>query len=137
MPYPPIRHCLICEEVRPEMGGKSTLLGFYGIAPDVNLVVPDIAKPIERISFLLVSDVGPGKYRITLRIEAPNGEVLLSPPEAEFEVPGQLQPARFMNTVLAVNSIQFKGTGRHKFKLLVGGKEHFETSFDVTSSAKP
>jgi hypothetical protein len=135
--YPPILHCLICEEVRPEVGGKSTVLGLYGVAPDAELVLADFSKPLERLSFLLASELGSGTYRVSMRIDSPSGEAVVAPPEIEFSFPSAPQPIRFMNAIFAINGIQFQASGRHKFTLLVQGREHYQTYFEVSPASKP
>lgn len=45
MPFPNFDFCIICDAVRPEVGGKLTLLGFYGLAPNVEIVVLNPAMP--------------------------------------------------------------------------------------------
>lgn len=128
MPFPSIRHCLVCEEVRPEVMGKSSILGFYGITPNVNLSIQDFAKPIERLSFLLICEPGDGEHKVSVRIEGPKGEPVFTTPEADFSFPPSPQP---VNLVIAIAVILFSTVGRHEFVLLVRGSEKFRTSFDI------
>ena len=46
MPFPDFDFCLICDGVRPEVGGKLTILGFFGLAPNVEIVVSNPAAPV-------------------------------------------------------------------------------------------
>lgn len=47
MPFPSFDFCLICDGARPEIGGKLTILGFYGVAPNVEIVVGNPAAPVN------------------------------------------------------------------------------------------
>jgi hypothetical protein len=134
MPFPPIRHCLICEEVRPEVGGKCLILGFFGVAPNVNLIVQDLTKPLEKLCFLLVCEPGEGSYKITMKIAGPKGEMILAPPEVDFLFPSPSQSVNAVNTIFGISGAQFPTAGKYRFILLVQGKEHFATSFDVSQA---
>ena len=46
MSFPNFDYCVICDLVRPELGGKWILLGFYGLAPNVELTVADVNRPV-------------------------------------------------------------------------------------------
>jgi len=128
MPFPLIRHCLVCEEVRPEVQGKSSILGFYGVAPNVNLVIQDPAKRVERLSFLLICEPGEGDHKVSVRIENPRGEPILTTPEADFSFPPAPQP---VNLIIAIAPVLFPMVGRHRFVLFVRGNEQFHTFFDI------
>lgn len=47
MPFPNFDFCLICDGARPEIGGKLTILGFFGVAPNVEIVVGNPAAPVN------------------------------------------------------------------------------------------
>jgi hypothetical protein len=128
MHFPSIRHCLVCEEVRPELMGKSSILGFYGVTPNVNLIVQDLTKPIERLSFLLICEPGEGNHKVIVRIEGPNGETVFTAPEADFSFPPSQQP---VNVVIGIAPVQFPTTGRYRFVLVVNGDERFHTFFEI------
>ena len=128
MPFPLIRHCLICEEVRPEVKGKLSILGFYGVTPDVSIRIQDLAKPIERLCFLLVSGPGDGDHKVSIRIEGPAGELVFTGPESDFSFPSSPQP---LNLVITVALIPFAVFGRHRFVFVVQGSEMFQTSFEI------
>jgi len=128
MPFPVIRHCIVCEEVRIEGLGKSSILGFYGITPNVNLAIQDLTKPVERLSFLLICESGEGNHKVSVKIEGPRGERILATPEADFSFPSTLQP---VNIVIAFPPVQFPTVGQHRFVLLVQGIEQFHTTLEI------
>jgi hypothetical protein len=46
MPFPAIDYCLVCEGVRQEFGGKLTILGFFGVTPNVDIGVGNLNQPL-------------------------------------------------------------------------------------------
>src|SRR6266851_1253333 len=52
MPFPNFDFCIVCEGIRPELGAKLTILGFFGVAPNVDVLVGDMARPLS-VSFLV------------------------------------------------------------------------------------
>src|SRR5215203_3339968 len=53
MPLPRVSYCILCENVRAEPRGKANVLGFYGLLPDVNIIVGEIGKGIPELMFLV------------------------------------------------------------------------------------
>jgi hypothetical protein len=72
---------LVAEEVRPELSGKSTVIGLF---PDDVLIMqgkrpenapPEMPEGIDRLSFLMnVSDIPEGKHHFKGNISDPSGE---------------------------------------------------------------
>ncbi len=75
MSFPNITDCLICEGVRPELYNKFNVLGLYGIAPYVQILVADFKMPL-RICFLYFGTSVDGHFHITLQVKGPSGQVL-------------------------------------------------------------
>lgn len=46
MPIAPIKACIVCEQARPEALGKYSLLGYFGLAPNVVVNIGDFTKPV-------------------------------------------------------------------------------------------
>ena len=80
MPFPNFDYCLLCEGVRFEIGNKFTILGFYGMTPNNEIVVSNPAMATG-LAFLVgfppvsrVAQTGPAYERI---------EILEGPPRPE------------------------------------------------------
>lgn len=86
MSFPTLKHCLVCEDIRLERGGKGSLLGFFGVAPDLRLPVKDFEEPVE-LAFAIVGRSGEGDEEGRLTFESEDGTSLI---DREFAIP---QPA--------------------------------------------
>ena len=135
MPFPEFNYCLFCDIIRPELGGKFILLGFYGLAPNVNLSVPDINRHAS-LSILA------GSPPIDDTITTYNCVVLITRPDGIGVV--QTNPMR-----LAVS--QGKGvflpvmfsiappilSGRYSVRITVNGELKLDTSFSLHTGGTP
>lgn len=97
MPFPEIFNVVLCEDVRQENRGLSSLLGFYGVLPHVEVIVRDFAQPI-RLGFLFLGGRGDGQYQIQVRIRTSQGKEVFTTPE--FTLP--LEPGRRTNIAVAL-----------------------------------
>jgi hypothetical protein len=124
---------LVCEDVRPEFGGKSTILGFLGIAPDVRIFLADFQSPVPRLAFLLIGwwpSEGAGNFDVELafRISDEQGELIFDFPPTKGTL--QLETQRF-NVGISVLGAKFTHPGKYYATLLVNGNQHFQESFEV------
>src|SRR5947208_16942469 len=87
MPFPAIRYCLVCEATRAEPFGKMSLLGFYGLAPDVQIAVKDFAQPLQ-LAFVFVGNaVGAGgQYSVQFRLTEAAGAPVVAPPASPTDL---------------------------------------------------
>lgn len=85
MPFPPFTYCIICEAVRPEMGGKITILGFFGLTPNVDIAVGRLDQPLTVsiiIGFGAVEDAN--QYEHTIQVLNPDGTLFFGIPQARI-----------------------------------------------------
>jgi hypothetical protein len=126
MPFPAIRHCLICEGTRPEPFGKLSILGFYGVAPDVEIAIKDLRQPLQ-LGFVFVGSPGTvGQYPIRFEIADEAGQVVVSPPAVQAAV----EQAKRMNLNVQLLAV-LPRTGRYGVRLFVSDALHYETTFEV------
>lgn len=129
MPFPDIKNCLICEEVRLERRKLSSLLGFYGLTPDVEILVKDFNMPVERISFVMLGKGEGGRAQVSFRIQDDTNNIILNSTPIETEI---LNPTGGqINYAIGVRGIKFPHAGTYRFILLISDKIHYETSFQV------
>lgn len=129
MPFPKIRACLIAEDTREERYRKITVLGLYGITPDVEIALQDITKPIP-ITFMLFGGPGEGKYRVRPRLVSEQGVELIQVNPYEIEFPPGTSVGGH-NLMINIPVIKFPGRGLYRFILEIDGQSHYETSFRI------
>ena len=129
MPFPNFSYCIICETIRPEMGGKLSILGFYGIAPSVEVVVVNPTLPVNLCfvaSFPAFQDVTPPYAGIALVLK-PNGTAAFESPPIPMQVIAG-RPGLF--GVGAVITPPYT-TGLHRIRFLVNNTVKLETHFNL------
>lgn len=133
MSFPQFSSCAICESIRPELGGKLTLLGFYGFSPNVEIIVGKLGQPLAVavvIGFPPVSSQdAQALHKHNFIVTDPNGKVLVqtpaSPLGSEAGRPGSVAAAFIIPPTV---------TGKHTIKLMVDDELKFEASFNVRAA---
>ncbi len=123
---PKINYCIVCDDVRTEIHNKITLLGFFGVTPDVEIIVKDFNKPIEKITFVISAGKGKGSYPVSCEILDYKSEIIKSFPEKNLE----LLPDKGTTFGIVLNNITYPGPGKYTLKILLG-KETFTTYFHM------
>jgi hypothetical protein len=128
MPFPRIQYCLVSDAVRPEEGGKASILGFLGIAPDVAVNVKSLAQPVTlAFSFLTASGGGDGKpHQVEFEILDGSNKAVF--PRHPMPSP-IIAPAQGRNTVVVDLTTVYPSAGRYTINLYIDGPLHFNTSF--------
>src|SRR5258708_36964741 len=75
MPFPTITTCIVCDGVRQDILGKYTLVGFYGVTPNVLISVGDFALPVSMVCFFC-GTAGGGRFHVELRVTGPSGRLV-------------------------------------------------------------
>jgi hypothetical protein len=132
MAFPTISACFLCEQVRPELGNKFILLGFYGVAPYIRVQVQNFALPIQLV-FVFAGGPGHGHFRIDLRITSANG--------AAFDAPGGfeanlIQQAGHSNIFMGFQGV-LPGPGNYMASLLANGATQFQAPFALEPAPAP
>jgi hypothetical protein len=130
MSFPEIRSLLICEDVRPEIHKKLTIVGFYGVAPWVDVRVADMSKAIDRLAFLFIT--GPsdeGQASVAVRVQrTDDGTKLMDFPPVDVKL---RKSVKFSFTI-GWGHARFPKPGQHDVILMVEGRPHFRSSFTVS-----
>ena len=128
MQFPKVRHCLVCENVRPEAGGLSTIVGFYGVAPDVRIKLPSIENPVPYLAFLLIGGEVEGDFEMKIRISDDADSVIFEAPSSKFVAPDKRGELR---VGVNITGLKFPRAGLYKIILFVNGKLNFDEIFEV------
>lgn len=89
MPFPQLDFCIVCENLRPEYGGKLTILGFYGLSPNVDILTPQLMVSLQ-IAFILgfpppTAQIAEQRHEQRTAILGPHGDVLVETPVRPME----------------------------------------------------
>jgi hypothetical protein len=128
VPFPNFSYCLVCEGVRQEIGGKLTIFGFYGLAPNVDIAIvnPNLPVTLTLIAgFPIVQDIRP--YTGTLLVTKPNGTIAFQAPPA----PVQVAPGRGGLFGAGVVLTPPHVVGRYSVQVLINNEEKLRTDFNV------
>jgi hypothetical protein len=139
MPFPKIRHCLVCEDIRIERGHKAIILGFYGIAPDVDIGILDFSKPMDRLMFLLTAERGAtgGEYKVLLQIlDESDCELQKSGQSGPIDVVVAADPAATNSFGFGAVGLHLPKPGRYTLRMSVNGEKHYENTFNVQQGKK-
>jgi hypothetical protein len=135
MPFPDIKYCIVCETVRREHGNKLSILGFYGLAPDVEVILAEWGKSIM-LSFVFAASSETGTFPFTPSVLNPDGSPLIeggSPTEVKVPEAGHGERLIFG---LAFLPITFTQEGTHILRLVSNDKTTYETTF-VARARRP
>jgi hypothetical protein len=134
MPFNNFDFCIICELVRPEAGGKLTILGFYGLAPHVEVVVGNPSQPVQ-LSFVagfppVTVPVAAGGYQSMITVSKPNGSLIFQTP------PTPLQASTSLRGVIASSFVLMPphAWGRHTIRVKVNTEQKLEALFNLRTA---
>jgi len=126
---PIFRICLVCDIVRPEPNQKVTLLGLLGVAPNIEIIVPNPHQPILDLSFFFISKrlTELGNYRVGLSVKDPEGVILFPMAEQTFS----LSKPGVVNLAFSFRPFKLTGPGSYTAHLLVNDVLDLETRFSI------
>ncbi|MHB1094743.1 MAG: SH2 domain-containing protein [Gemmatimonadaceae bacterium] len=122
-----IDSCIVCDFVRPELGGKLVILGFFGICPNVDVVLQHLDQPTA-LTFLLGGGPGDGDTTVTFEVlDELENRVVASTPDLQFHADPKTRSS-LAPTLLLV----FGHPGTFVIRFSVDHIERFRTSFRVS-----
>jgi hypothetical protein len=68
--FPTIHACLLCDFARQELGNKTILIGFYGAAPDVRIIIHDFKLPVQ-LCLVFCGGPGEGQFKVEVKLRGP------------------------------------------------------------------
>lgn len=122
-----LRSCLVCDLVRPELAGKLTILGYFGICPNVHIRVAQLDQPTV-LTFVISGDPGDGHYSALVAVfDESTGRQIAS----TAELPILARPSA--PTVLAVALVVIFGhEGLFTVRAFLDEREHFRGEFHIS-----
>lgn len=133
MPFPAINECLVCEFVRAEEGGKLSLLGFFGIAPNVEISVQNLDLPIPNLAFVFLGAAYQPMstdlpFEIQIRVSDPQDGLVFETPPVSLTAPS---PGNRTTVAASIGNVRVRAAGRYRVSLLVNGQPQTERTFDI------
>src|ERR1039458_8097502 len=132
MPFPNFEFCVICEGVRPEIGDKLTILGFYGMAPNVDVGIrnPDLGVALNLVTGFPAVPESDATYESVVTVSRPDGAIALQTPPQKLNVSPTKKSLIVIPFVIEPPHVW----GRHSIRIHVNGELKLETSFNLSSA---
>lgn len=129
------RYCIVSDDVRLEIQNKASIIGLYGLTPNVNISVRFPDRPIPRMSFLLGSgaSVAVGVYRTRLQFLDPHGTDLLK--GLHDDIISTVQSPIGINAILNCVPLPLNGFGLYRVIAVVNGKSDYNSELTVSQNA--
>jgi hypothetical protein len=127
MPFPKIHTCLVCEGIRQEIGGKQTLLGFYGVAPLVGIILKDL-NIAAVFCFVFAAGEGSGDFEVHLRMTDPTGKEC---PSSLGSIRGKLASGIPVTNIFLGYQGKLSAYGLYKVAVIVDGHENYTTTINI------
>ena len=125
---PIIDSCLVCDLVRPELGGKLSILGFYGVCPRVDVALQQLDQPTV-LTFVFAGGQSEGSFSLVFDVVDAADRIIASTAPQQFEA----NPKTV--TVLAPTLLLvFGNAGQFAARFLVDGQEQFRASFHISQA---
>jgi len=128
---PEFSSCIVCEGVREEARGKLTILGFFGIAPDVAIQVQHLDQPIG-LSFMALGTPGEGKFMASFEVvDTADGRKIAETAAGAFA-------ANPENRTMAVLTapLLFGRASTYALRFFLDGSLTLEAKFDVRAAGE-
>ncbi len=133
MPLPSVSYCVLCEDVRREVGNKLTLLGFFGILPGLKILLTPDEKSVKLV-FLPVFGKGSGECLITSRVLTPQRDLLVTGSTYSLTFDPEVEGTA---AVFVFSSLKLEAQGDYSFQLMTGEKEIYRASFNIIRGQIP
>jgi hypothetical protein len=122
---PDFQACLVCDAVRPELNGKTIILGFFGICPNVTINIPRLDQP-SPLTFLLLGGPGDGTFEAVFDVVDEGGFVVASTTLVTFRA------VKNAATHLANGFVLIFGhPGTFAFRCFIDQQERFRGEFRI------
>lgn len=126
---PPARACIIAEEVNEEVGGKSTIHGFSGLAPDVLITALTSPARINVCAFVLFDrPTEEGELDLSVELRDPQGRQLL--PRTKISM-ARAELGKKISCALNFKNLPVNLPGEYTVKLFSQNAPHSQHHFSV------
>ena len=119
---------ILCDDIRQEMGGKTSLMGIY----DHHIVVPQVPHVLPKVCFYTRFSRMEGEFKFSFSIVAPGGERKDIIRESDVQLPEGAKEGTF--NVIAT---PFEANGEGVYEVIIGltkGADRFEYVYKFAAS---
>ena len=129
MPSIKINHCLICDTAREEARNKISLLGFFGVTPNVEVRLDTFELPVNELTLVFIGSISgsAGRAEVTIELFDYSDRMLFSHSQSS-----ELQPKERANFIFNIRLLKFVHPGRHKIRLRIDGRPVYNTDFLIS-----
>ena len=120
---------LLCDDIRQEMGGKTSLMGLY----DHHIVVPQVPFVLPKVCFYTRFSRIDGTFKFSFSIISPNGERKDIIRDSDVEIPDGAKEGTF-NVIASPFEVGAEGV----YEVIIGltkGADRFEYVYKFAISA--
>jgi hypothetical protein len=127
---PALRYCLIAEQLRPEANRKMTILGFFGISPDVEIKVPHFPAALTLAAlFLFEEAASDGTTKIEVSVSSSSGFLF---PITQGPDLVQMEKGRGASIAMGFQSLPIREPGRISINVYVDRVKQCEASLKIS-----
>jgi len=111
---------LLCDDIRQEMGGKTSLMGLY----DHHIVVPEVPFILPKVCFFSKFSRMDGQFKFSFSVVSPNGERKDIIRDSDVQIPEGAKEGTF-NVIASPFEVGAEGV----FEVIIGltkGADRFE-----------
>ncbi len=111
---------LLCDDIRQEMGGKTSLMGLY----DHHIVVPEVPFVLPKVCFFSKFSRMDGQFKFSFSVVSPNGERKDIIRDSDVQIPEGAKEGTF-NVIASPFEVGAEGV----FEVIIGltkGADRFE-----------
>jgi hypothetical protein len=127
---PQFETCLVCDGVRQEILGKLTILGFFGVTPNVDVALQHLSQPAA-LTFVLLGGPGDGTFSASFEVFDESEQRIIAAAEA-----GTLTATPNSRSVAIVQLVvNFGHPGAFALRCFLNGVPSFNATFRVSPMA--
>lgn len=125
MLFPKVEAVILADYIREEPFAKCSILGFYGVLPNVRLHLQDIEKP-ALLSFLVIFAPETGVFQAKLMLREAGGRVVSQSDERVIRMGGR-------RNLLMINgaTVTFGREGAFELVVRTGEQDVYVSRFEV------
>jgi hypothetical protein len=120
-------NCLICDDAQIEPNGKLTIAGFFGLSPDVEVVVQSLHNSVNLTLILFGRGEVQSSRRLTIEITQPTGRPVCDTLSMDLTPPGKRA-----NAIAKFQSITLPEEGEYAITVGLDGTVDYRTTFRVS-----